>query len=156
MSKPTLVFVHGSWHSPEHFGPLINNLQSHGYKCSPVSLPSTQTPDTPPATFADDCSAIRKTVVEELDSGNNVVVIAHSYGGLPTNNALHGLHAASRSANQSKNHVQAIIFVAAAPMPPGRSFINVLGGKPGPIHDLRTEEFCWVGEPGPQVCNLLN
>jgi pimeloyl-ACP methyl ester carboxylesterase len=90
-------------------------------------------------------------VLEELDTGNNVVVIAHSYGGLPTNNALHGLDAASRSKSSSKSHVAAIVYLAAAPMPPGTSFINVLGGKPGPIHDLRTEDFCWVGEPGPQV-----
>ncbi|KAK3048183.1 hypothetical protein LTR09_010522 [Extremus antarcticus] len=62
MSLPTIVLVHGSWHSPEHFGPLINNLQSHGYKCVPVALPSTQSPDLPPSTLGDDTTAIRDTV----------------------------------------------------------------------------------------------
>lgn len=26
--------------------------------------------------------------------------------------------------------------------------MNALGGKPGAIHDLRDDTFCWVGKPG--------
>ncbi|KAK5164023.1 uncharacterized protein LTR77_010114 [Saxophila tyrrhenica] len=151
MPQPTLVLVHGSWHSPEHFGPLIENLQSHGYRCVPVSLPSTQSPDLPPATLADDTAAVRDAVLTELDQENDdVVVVAHSYGGGPTNNALYGLDANSRSATGASAAVRAIVFLCSIPLPKGVSFLTGLGGKPSGIHDLRTGGFAWVGKPGPQ------
>lgn len=149
MSRPTLVLVHGSWHCAEHFSPLIEDLRSHGYKCVPVSLPSTQSPDLPPATFEDDTIAIRNEVLAELDQ-NDVVVVAHSYGGAPTNNALERLDLASRSAAGAPTAVRAIVFLCSIPLPKGATFLNGLGGKPMPIHDLRTEDFTWVGQPGPQ------
>ena len=82
-SRPSLVLVHGSWHSPKHYEPLVKVLEKQNFKCVPVSLPSTQSEDKSPATLSDDSSVVRKAVVGELDAGNNVVVIAHSYGGVP-------------------------------------------------------------------------
>ena len=151
MSKPTLVLVHGSWHCPEHFGPLVADLENRGYKCIGVALPSTQAPEKSAATLIDDTAAVRNTVLHELDLGNNVVAIAHSYGGCPTNNSLHGLSAKDRAAAGFSTSVLAMAFIAAIPIPKGVSFLNyMLGGKPGPIHDLRTPDFAWVGEPGPE------
>lgn len=150
MSKPTLVLVHGSWHSPQHFGPIIQDLEAHRYKCVAVSLPSTQTPDTPPATLTDDTNAVRTAVVSELDSGNNVIVVAHSYGGAPANNALKDLSTDSRTASGHNTSVLAIAFLVAIPVPVGMTFLQMLGGKPHPLHDLRTPDFAWVGPPGPQ------
>ncbi|KAK4499938.1 hypothetical protein PRZ48_008124 [Zasmidium cellare] len=149
MSKPTLVLVHGSWHSPEHFGPLIEDLTTHGYKCVPVSLPSTQSPDEPPANLTDDTLAVRSTVEVEL-AKNNVIVIAHSYGGTPTNNALKDLSTASRHAAGHKTSVLSLIFLAAIILPPDTTFLAALGGHPHPIHELRTPDFAWVGPPGPE------
>lgn len=149
MSKPTLILVHGSWHRPEHFGPLTKALEGHGYKCVPVTLPSTQSPDMPPAKMSDDTEAIRNTVIQELDQGNNVVVVAHSYGGTPTNNSLKGLDKESRTAAGASTAVIAIAFIAAICLPAGITFLTGIGGKPSEIHDRRTEDFSWVGEPGP-------
>jgi len=78
------------------------------------------------------------------------VVVAHSYGGGPTNNALFGLDAKSRSAAGASTSVRAIAFICSIPLPSGVSFLSALGGRPMAIHDLRTENFAWVGEPGPQ------
>ncbi|KAK3702362.1 hypothetical protein LTR37_014936 [Vermiconidia calcicola] len=150
MAKATLVLVHGSWHCPDHFAPLIRDLEGHGYKCVAVALPSTQSPDQPPATLEDDTAAVRDAVLSELDQGKNVVAIAHSFGGCPTNNALQGLDPQTRSLAGSSTAVQALAFMCAIPLPQGASFLNGLGGKPTAIHDLRTENFCWVGEPGPE------
>ena len=40
-------------------------------------------------------------------------------------------------------------FLNAIPLPAGTAFIDALGGKPLPIHDLRGD-FAWVGPPGPE------
>ena len=149
MSKPTLVLVHGSWHCPQHWDPLIKVLEEQGYKCATVGLPSTQSPDLPPANLTDDTTAVRKAVLVELER-NNVVVVAHSFGGCPTNNALEDLDHASRTRDGASTAVLAIAFIASIPLPQGLSFLQILGGKPGAIHDLRTEDFAWVGSPGPE------
>lgn len=143
MSKPTLVLVHGSWHSPLHYDGLIKDLETHGYKVVPVSLPSTQSPGLPPASLTDDTSAVRIAVLSGLDAGNNVVVIAHSYGGTPANNALKGLEVNSRKADSASTAVTAIASLCAIPTPAGSTFRDNLGGQPAPIHDLsRDANFC--------------
>ncbi|KXT13077.1 hypothetical protein AC579_4908 [Pseudocercospora musae] len=150
MSKPSLVLVHGAWHSPKHFGPIVERLEGeYGYKCIAVSLPSTQTPDEAAATLADDSKAVRDAVTAELDAGNHVVVVAHSYGGTPTNNALRGLDAQSRRTSGAETCVQGIAFLNGIPLPAGTAFIDALGGKPHAMHDLRGD-FAWVGPPGPE------
>ena len=146
MSKLALVLVHGSWHCPEHFGPLVEVLEGHGYKCVTVALPSTQSPELPPATLEDDTAAVRYAVMSELDQGNNVVVVAHSYGGTPANNALKDLDSKSRSSAGASTSVLALAFLCAIPYPANVSFVKGLGGKPAAIHDLRTEDFAWVGK----------
>lgn len=150
-SNPSLVLVHGSWHRPEHFEPLVKVLSGHGYKCVPVNLPSMQSPSVqPPASLADDTRAVRDVVTAELDGGHNVVVIAHSYGGGPTNNALQGLNAQARKSAGANTAVLAIVFLCSIPLPAGTSFLQALGGKPQRLHDRSKDpELAYVGEPGP-------
>ena len=149
MPKPTLVLVHGAYHSTKHFSPLITSLESYGYKCVPVPLPSTQSPNLPPATLADDTAAIRNAVIAELDHGDDVVVVAHSYGGCPANNALKGLDTVSRTAAGASASVLVIAFLCAVPQPAGVVLAKLMDPKHG-IHDRRDEHFCWVkSDPGP-------
>lgn len=128
---------------------MVDNLESHGYKCLRVALPSTQSPDLPPATLTDDTTAVRNVVELELNN-NDVVVVAHSYGGTPVNNALKDLDGRTRSFMGASTAVIAIAFVCAIPLPQAVSFFEALGGKSHPLHDLRTEDFSWVGRPGPE------
>ncbi|KAK3617316.1 hypothetical protein LTR22_026779 [Elasticomyces elasticus] len=150
MAQPTLVLVHGSWHCPEHFELLIPALSHHGYKIATASLPSTQSMDLPPRDLFDDTAAVRDAVLTELSRGNDVVVVAHSYGGCVTNNALEGLNRRARTAAGHKSAVTAIVFLCAAPLPAGTTFLAALGGKPHPVHDFsKSKDFVEVGPPGP-------
>jgi alpha-beta hydrolase superfamily lysophospholipase len=91
-ASPTLVLVPGSWHTAKHYEKLAAELQTQGFKCLPLSLPSSAPTTGPGATLDDDTALIRKTVFNELDNHNlDVIVIAHSHGGAPTNNALRAL-----------------------------------------------------------------
>jgi len=154
MSKPSLVLVHGSWHSPEHFAPLTKDLKGHGYHVVTVDLPSMRGSDLPPASLADDTAAVRKAVTAELDAGHNVVVVAHSYGGTPSNNALEGLDEKSRKANGASTAVLAIAFLCAIPTPAGKTFLDNVrvprnGANCPQIADMsKNPDFAYVGEPG--------
>lgn len=88
-SNPTLVFIPGSWHKPICYDPVIRILQDqHNLKCTAVTLPSTS--NNPAATFKDDVDAARAAIAHETNQGRNVVVIAHSYGGMVGNSAIKG------------------------------------------------------------------
>lgn len=148
MAQPTVVLVHCAFHSVEHFGPLQTHLESHGYNCVAVSLPSTQSTDLAPARLEDDTAAVRIAVTAALDEGNDVVVVAHSYGGCPTNNALQGLDTASRSAAGASTSVSAIAFLCALPQPAGVVMADSVDPVNG-IHDC-SGDFCTVKpNPGP-------
>ena len=151
MTKPTVVLVHGAWHSPAHFKPLIEVLESHNYKTAAVSCPSSSPSATAtPATFEDDCEAVRSVVLRELDTAN-VLVVAHSYGGVPASNALQGLSPSSRAASDHTTSVAGIAYICAAALPTGITFLQAIGGQPLQIHDLSANDgFARVGEPGPE------
>ncbi|PLB55672.1 alpha/beta-hydrolase [Aspergillus steynii IBT 23096] len=88
-NPPTLIFIPGSWHKPLCYDPLIQILQDqHGLKCTAVALPSNS--ENPAATFKDDLDVARDAISSETRLGRNVVVIAHSYGGMVGNSAIKG------------------------------------------------------------------
>src|SRR5688572_18616211 len=78
---PTLLFIPGAWHKPTCYHKIIDILQQrHHIKCVTVTLPSTK--GDPEATFKDDLDAARAVLTNETSAGRDVVVIAHSYGGM--------------------------------------------------------------------------
>ena len=78
MTLPSVLLVPGAWHKPDHFRPLIDELAD--VDVHTVTLTSS---GDDPATLRDmhsDAEAIARAV-EAID--RPVVVVAHSYGGLP-------------------------------------------------------------------------
>lgn len=125
--------------------------QKHGFKCRAVALPSTQDAevDPTPKSFTDDTNAVRNRVLAELES-NDVIVIAHSYGGCPTNNALEGLNTASRAKAGHTTSVKAIIYICAIILDKGLCLMDLFDGNPLEIHDIsKNPDFAYVGPPGP-------
>lgn len=96
-------------------------------------------------TLADDTAAIRDCVLAELDQGKDVVVVAHSYGGCPANNALKDLDISSRTAVDASTSVRAIAFLCAMPQPAGTVLAKLMDPEKG-IHDRHDEHFCRVKE----------
>lgn len=114
MSKPTIVAVHGAWHSPEYLEPLTKVLESHGYSVRAVALPSViDEGTTPPEDPRDDVVAVRKVIEEVLEGGSNVLVVPHSYGGIPATSALKDLDTASRKAAGKSTSVIGLAPIAA-------------------------------------------
>ncbi|KAH8602799.1 Alpha/beta hydrolase fold-1 [Bisporella sp. PMI_857] len=127
MSFPTMIFVHGAWHSEEYYDRVIGILEPLGYRCITVGMPSVG--HSPPVkTLDDDIAAIRSVVIKELDNGKPVVVNAHSWGGIPVNNALDGLSKAERE-KDGKSGVIKLTYVAAFVSPEGLSLADFAGGE---------------------------
>jgi hypothetical protein len=79
---PTVLLVQGAWHHPDAWLPLRGELFLRGVPTVVTDLPSAGT--APTGSMHDDADAIR-AAVDAVDGP--VVVLAHSYGGIPTTEA---------------------------------------------------------------------
>jgi len=132
---PTLLFVPGAWHRPSCYGKIVSLLQNrHSLKCISVTLPTTK--DDPTATFKDDVDTVRHALSTETSQGCNVVVIAHSYGGMVANSGIKGFSrsrdAASPTLSTSSGHVVGLILIASGFNLTGLSFMDPFFGHPPP------------------------
>lgn len=80
-----LVLVHGAFHGPWCFDPLVEALRKHGIACT--------TPELPLTSLADDAAVVTHALDRLVDrSGGRVVLLGHSYGGAVVTAA--GIHPA--------------------------------------------------------------
>ncbi|QOV47814.1 alpha/beta hydrolase [Streptomyces chromofuscus] len=81
MSRPTLLLVHGAWHGSWCWEPLTAVLHADGWEVRTVDLPSAGRE----AGVQDDARVVLQEVAR-IDGP--VVVVAHSYGGVPVTQAV--------------------------------------------------------------------
>jgi len=112
-TKPTVVLVHGAFHSPDCYHLITPKLEALGYPVATVALASVGKTH-PNATYLDDVTAIHKVMLPILDEGKEVVVVAHSWGGVPGAASIEGHNIAERSARGEKGGVKSILMIASA------------------------------------------
>ncbi|KAK3394990.1 Alpha/Beta hydrolase protein [Podospora didyma] len=169
--RPTIVLVPGAWYPVATYDKVAALLQAQDYKTVQVSLPSSASGDRN-ASFPDDIHAVRSAIFDETSQGHDVVVVAHSYGGLPAHSVLDGFPTAEKD-----GHVIGYAMLASGFTQTGMSFLDGLGGTPPPtwrvdeetgfvvilaeprelfFHDLPEEEGkYWVSQLGKQSVKSL-
>ncbi|KAF7315477.1 AB hydrolase-1 domain-containing protein [Mycena indigotica] len=112
-TRPTFVFVPGACHTLAHAQPLLDALQAKGYPAQGVALPTVGklASSAPPNA---DAHSVRQALEElVLKQEQDVVLISHSYGGVPASQAVAGLEKSARSKAGHKGGVVKIVFVSA-------------------------------------------
>ncbi|RBR26925.1 uncharacterized protein FIESC28_00193 [Fusarium coffeatum] len=137
-SKPTLIFVPGAWHTPKYWGKVISTMESKQYKCKPVTLLTTLN-KSKDINFASDVTHVRDAIKEEISSGQDVVLVVHSYGGAVGASAIKQLSRKTASCDENKGHVIGLFMVGTGFVAPGMSFLEGIGGKPPPTWDADYE-----------------
>ena len=99
-------------------------------------------------TLNEDIAAVRSEIVKALET-NNVVVVAHSYGTLPSTAALEGLDTASRTVAGNKTSVTGFLIIAGLLISPGYSLHGLSRGEPVPAHDRQGPLLYPRDPPGP-------
>ena len=118
MSKPIFFCVPGGSCTPEFYDPIRERLTNHGYSSVAIHLPSM---GAKPAKydFTEDVEAIREGVTELVAKNEEVIVILHSYAGLPGGQALEGLGKAEREKQGLKGGVIRLVFIMSWIVPEG-------------------------------------
>jgi pimeloyl-ACP methyl ester carboxylesterase len=131
-TKPTILLVPGACHTPNHFSSLIIHLNTTGYPTTTVSLPSVNSSTPNEESVIKDGLCIRSTLEALLDEGKDVILTAHSYGGIPSSVAAKGLMKVERDGQGKKGGIIAQVYIAAFLAPEGVSLLQLAGGKHAP------------------------
>lgn len=129
LSPPHIIIIPAACQTPEFYTPLTNALAGLSLPHSTVlSLPSTdpaQISSLPD--FSADVSTIRSAIVSILDNddsekgGDDVVLVMHSYGGVPGSAAVKGLGKAQREKEGKTRGVVRVIYVCSFVLDEGES-----------------------------------
>ncbi|KAI5868240.1 alpha/beta-hydrolase [Durotheca rogersii] len=125
----TVVIVPGSFSPSELYILLQDRLESHGIPSVVVDLPSVgHHQGKRAATMTDDANEISRVASALLDDGKEVVLMAHSYGGIPATQSLEKLsHTARRAAGKDRG-VKKVVYLASVVIPVGTSNWDTFGG----------------------------
>lgn len=131
MAKPTIVFAPGAWYPPTVFDGMTKKLNEHGYNCHTIAFPSIQQATTV-QDLQPDIAAVRSIVEPEVNTGREVIIVSHSWSGLPVASALDGLGRIEREQEGLTGGVVKLVFIAAFIPQVGESLISAFGGTPPP------------------------
>lgn len=123
---PVLVIVPGSFAPATLYDDFAKLLTQNGLDVRVVSTPSVGRRDPKPAgTMSDDAAEIERVVTGIFDEGKDAVIMAHSYGGVPTTQSMQTL---SRK-NRQGRAIEKVIYLTAVVLPVGTDNMTLSGGK---------------------------
>ena len=130
MTKPTFLFVPGAWHLPNIYSDVIDSLSAHSYPTVGLPLPSAGAMP-PNMSFDEDVDAIRVSLTKLVETEEKeVILVVHSYTGMPATEAPKGLGKKERQEKGLKGGVVRLVFIMAFAMPEG--FQPTAGGAQMP------------------------
>ncbi|ATZ47509.1 hypothetical protein BCIN_02g07820 [Botrytis cinerea B05.10] len=143
--RPTLVFFAGAFADPSCFDRVVPLFEKAGYSSVYVRVPSCN-PDPSKlnsVSSSNDVSEARKNVLLPLieEQHKDVIVIAHSYGGVVGGAAAAGLSKAARSSCGEAGGVLGLVYWVGNIVSEGESLFEAIGGAYPP--------FIKVGTPSP-------
>ena len=125
--KPTIVFVHGAWQDTSCFDIIRAQLSEYNYSSTAVPLPSTGASSSSQQTHLEDVTAIRNTLEQLILVGEkDVLLVLHSYGGIPGCGAIEGLEKSMRKSVGGMGGIIGCVFIAAMLPLKGQSLSDVL------------------------------
>lgn len=135
MSKPVIVFVPGSYVLNSSYKEFLDGISKAGYEVHSVDLPtigpsSRQGRDTPAPSIHDDASVIANAVEKLAEEGKDVILMGHSYAGIPISQCTKGLSKGERRSQNKAGGIVRLAFIAALVPPVGGSAGSLLGRFP--------------------------
>jgi hypothetical protein len=135
MSKPSILLIPGSFALPSFYDNIVDAVAAKGYEIKALHNPSSgiapnEGREGAPPTMYDDAANIAKEAEKLADEGKDVILVAHSYGGIPTSQSTKGLEKEERQAQGKKGGIVRIAYMTCLVPPVGGSAGSVLAGVP--------------------------
>ncbi|KAI1325710.1 Alpha/beta hydrolase fold-1 [Xylariaceae sp. FL0255] len=148
--QPPLIFlVPGGCHVPWCFEHIRRALEDRGFDTDSSPLITVGNDDVTMG-LVEDAAHIRSVLKSLVESGREVVVVAHSYGGIVASNAVDGaLGVNQRRKTSDRGGILSILYLAALVLPPGISLKQALGPERAnpPWLDITKDGFIVPKDP---------
>lgn len=133
--SPVLVLVPGAFGTPSGFDPLLPLLERVGIGTHPGPYPSCDPVDPAAASCTRDIASLRNDVLLPLldEQQRDVVLLAHSYGGVVGGAAAKDLDPITRRVQGKNTAVVGLIYVAGNITLDGEPLLEAVGGAYPPF-----------------------
>ncbi|KAK8043262.1 hypothetical protein PG994_013745 [Apiospora phragmitis] len=128
--------VPGAWHTPAAFDLIRAQLTQRGFESTAIDLLTVGPTDPKHQGVPEDAAAIRAELEKLVDAGKEVIVLSHSYGGVPAAAAVEGFNLKDRVAKGQKGGVLMVLHMTSFAAQVGSSLMDSLGGKPLPWFNI--------------------
>ncbi|OQU99578.1 hypothetical protein CLAIMM_05188 [Cladophialophora immunda] len=156
MSKPSILLVPGSFVLPEYYDPVFDAVRAKGYDIKGLHIPSVGLrtlegrPGKPP-TMYDDADFIAKEVKALADEGKDVILIAHSYSGIPVSQCTKGLGKEERRKQGEPGGLVNLAYLTCLVPALGANARSILAEAPDEHKvDMKVHEDGWMEHYRPE------
>lgn len=134
MSKPLVIIVPGSFTFPPLYESFLTAVRERGQDIECLHLLSSgvaagQGRDGLP-TMYDDAALVAKEVEKHADQGRDIILLPHSYGGIPATESIKGLSKAERKKQGKAGGVVEIAYMTCLVPGEGETALNVIANMP--------------------------
>lgn len=135
MSKPSIIFIPGSYILLPVYQPLLDAISTAGYEIRGIHPPtvgvsSRQGRDGPARSMYEDAAVISQEAEKLADQGKDVILMGHSYAGIPMSQSTEGLGKKERKAQGKPGGIVHLAYIACLVPALGDSAASLLGRFP--------------------------
>ncbi|CAN8105479.1 unnamed protein product [Discula destructiva] len=162
MTQRAIVLVTASFTVPELYDEITNAVAAAKIPIKALHLPSTGTgpglgrEGVQPPSMLEDAAFVSAELEKLADAGTEIVLVAHSYGGIPASQCTKRLTRAERQAEGKAGGVVRIAYIAALVPDFGVSSMDMLAGMPEETRTkMEVDEKGWLFQTDlPQSASL--
>ncbi|KIV87264.1 hypothetical protein PV11_02819 [Exophiala sideris] len=135
MSKPSIIFVPGSYVLFPAYQNLLDAISGAGYEVHGIHPPtvgprSRQGRDGPAPSMYDDAAVIAQEAEKLAEQGKDVILMGHSYAGIPMSQSTKGLGKEQRKAQGKPGGVVHLAYISCLVAAVGQSAGTLLSRFP--------------------------
>lgn len=139
--KPTILIVPGSFCPVVLYTGVIDYLKHYGYEVVFAQYPSIGRPDPlplAPATLEDDAAYVNSVVGTLVNAGKLVLMVTHSYGGMPGTEGSKGFSQKERLAAGKAGGIIRVLHITSLVGRIGESLADLMGSEVAPfiLHEV--------------------
>ncbi|KAH8883391.1 alpha/beta-hydrolase [Thozetella sp. PMI_491] len=117
-----IVLVPGACGAPHLYNGFVAHLHAQGFPPELIKVVATPSVGRPspellatqaPATMYDDAKAVRSEVEKLADAGHDILLVAHSYGGIPATESVKGATKTARAAEGKTGGIVRLLYTSA-------------------------------------------
>ncbi|KAK7702638.1 hypothetical protein SLS64_009601 [Diaporthe eres] len=150
--KPFTLIVPGGMTPAAVYDPVVDEVTRRGHDIRAVQLPSVRLrsetgPVREPPTMYEDAAVIAREAEALADMGRDVIIISHSYGGVPATESVRGLAKAVRAKEGKPGGVVRLAYMTSLVPELGAAANEVTTNRPraaGHSVEMDMDEHGWV------------